>query len=100
MQQVIIFPTTERPQAPKMNPVYQEFRRLSLLLIERGFKRYGAKSIIERIRFETNLREGPRSSFKLNNNNTALYARMFMQEFPQHDGFFEVRRSRYDDILS
>lgn len=75
------------------NPdVWREFRGMALRLIEEGYKHYGAKSIIEAIRFHRNVSKhtggGP---FRINNNLTAYYARKFHKKYPQYNGFFETR---------
>lgn len=51
-----------------------------------------AKGIFERIRWHTDKpnHEG-KSTFKLNNNYTAIYARMFHACYPEHAGFFRTR---------
>lgn len=67
------------------NPqIWREFRDMAFRLIDNGYKHYGAKSIIEAIRFHRSVQttEGP---FKLNNNYTAYYARKFMNLYPQHE---------------
>lgn len=102
MQQAIIFHTQETPmKAVKGDPVYEAFKKEAFALIGRGWKHYAAKTIIEVIRHHSNVAHGPHMSdgYKINNNATAFYARKFMQDFPEHDGFFKTRRSQYDDIV-
>lgn len=101
MQATIIFPDTAPARKTKADPVYQAFKRRALQLIEEGRRRYGAKRIIEEIRYDTDLKNNPEHAdgFKINNNRTALYARRFMAEHPEHAGFFAVRRSKYDEII-
>jgi hypothetical protein len=78
----------ENPQA------YAEFRKLTLRLIRRGIKHYGAKAICEVIRFHTAIHS--QGTFRVNNSVISYYARKFMREFPQHKDFFETRRSKLD----
>jgi hypothetical protein len=79
------------------NPhVYQLFRRFTLQVINTGRERYGAKSIFEQIRWHTEI-ESKGEDFKINNNYTPFYARMFMYEYPQNDGFFRLRTMRNAD---
>ena len=75
------------------NPkIWHLFCEFTFELIKRGFKHYGAKSIMERIRWHTDTpdKDG-KSTFKINNNYTAFYARGFMIKYPNHDGFFRTR---------
>jgi len=76
------------------NPhVYKEFERRALLLINKGRRHFGAKAIFEAMRFDwaaTTTDE----EFKLNNNYTAYYARMFEDKHPDYVGFFEMRTQK------
>jgi len=76
------------------NPqIYQAFARFTFHVIARGFKRFSADAIMHRVRWETNV-EYRGYRYKINNNFVALYARLFMKDFPQYSGFFEIRQRR------
>ena len=78
----------------KLNPqVWRMFARQALQAIKCGFKHYSARTIIEYMRHNTNI-ETTDPEFKLNNNFVPYYARKFHREYPQYDGFFEIRRRR------
>lgn len=51
--------------------------------------RYSAKTIMERVRWEVEMQSG--QEFKINNDYTALYARLFVFNNPNFEGFFEFR---------
>jgi hypothetical protein len=72
--------------------VYKTFEQMALALINKGVKHYGSKAIIEAIRYHTSVSEG--KEFKINNNITPLFARVFENNNPQHKGFFEKRASK------
>ena len=72
--------------------VYKTFEQMALALINNGVKHYGSKAIIEAIRYHTSVTEG--KEFKINNNITPLFARVFENNHPQHKGFFEKRASK------
>ena len=73
------------------NPqVYELFKRYAFQLINRGFQHYSSKSLFERIRWHNSV-EVVNSSFKLNNNYTAYYSRLFAKDFPEHASFFQTR---------
>ncbi len=84
----------------KENPgIYLEFKELTLKLIGRGRTYYGANGIIEVIRYHritkaTGYAQDPEKStdFKVNNNYAPDYARKFMSEYPQFNGFFRTRQ--------
>lgn len=79
------------------NPeIYRAFKRYAFRAINRGYRHWGAKSVFEVIRWETGLTGN--DDFKVNNNYTALYARMFMDEYPQYAGFFRTRESKFDKV--
>lgn len=74
----------------KANPdVWEMFKRFAFSARESGRKCHSAKSIMERIRWEVETVH--RSDFKINNNFTALYARMLVQKYPEFGEFFEFR---------
>ena len=80
-------------QFHKENPkVWEYFVRFTSEVIGRGFNNYSAKGVFERIRWETDQADDEgRSTFKINNNFSALYARWFMDIYPEHLGFFRLR---------
>lgn len=72
------------------NPhVYAMFRRFTLQATDRKTN-YSARAIFHRMRWFTEI-ETNGDIFKINNNYSPYYARMFMKEFPQHAGFFRTR---------
>lgn len=75
--------------------VANKFIRLAIGLKRKGFKRYGAKAIVENLRFQHALEHGPDAcGFKINNNITSRLARFAMSRAPELKGFFEVRELR------
>jgi len=77
----------------KKNPkVYELFDRFTRELIHRGFHNYSVNAVFERIRWFTDQADTDgRTTFKLNNNYRAFYARAWMKKNPDHDGFFRTR---------
>lgn len=73
------------------NPeIWEAFKTLSFQLIKAGRKRFSADAILHTIRFNTALRGG--TDFKLNNNYSSMYSRLFTANFPEHKHFFEQRK--------
>jgi len=75
----------------KYPQIYEAFKKLTFEAIAKGFERYSSKSIFELIRWHTGV-GAKKEKFKLNNIYTPHYARLFVQEHPQHQNFFEFRR--------
>ena len=76
----------------RANPiVWQYFVRFTKMMIAKGFKNYSVNAVFERIRWEIDAGGDGVSAFKLNNNYRAFYARAFMKQYPEHDGFFRTR---------
>lgn len=76
----------------KENPeVWKAFLNTTLNTINRGFENYSAKGIFEIIRWHRG-GETKSDGFKVNNNYTADYARMFARLFPKHKDFFRTRK--------
>lgn len=76
------------------NPhVYVALERLAFKLRNKGVTRWGIKALWEVCRYELALNtNAPVSTFKLNNNYTACYARLLMERNPEDlADFFELR---------
>lgn len=56
-------------------------------------KYYSAKSVFHRVRWETQIVER-NSDYKIDDGWISHYARKFMEDFPEHAGFFETRLRR------
>ena len=65
--------------------------------VQSGFKHYGARDILHRIRWDTETSESGPTGLKINNIWSPYYARKFHRMFPQHAGFFRVRASKADE---
>lgn len=70
--------------------VYDYFVRLAHEARARGNKRLGAHLLIQLIRWETH-QTGSKEKLKVNNNHFPYYARLFMLNNPDFEGFFELR---------
>lgn len=80
------------------NPhIYELFKKYVLQVIERGFQHYSARTIIHRIRWHTSVDTTDPEGFKINNNHSPYYARMFLAQYPQHAGFFRNRKVSGED---
>lgn len=75
----------------EQNPhIYDLFEKFAMQAIISGKKHLGAKMIVERIRWYTDV-EAKNDQFKINNNMTPFYARLFEENRPQYKGFFRKR---------
>lgn len=77
--------------------VYAAFVQYTFELINAGRTHGAAKMVIERMRWESHVNAAYGSDFKINNNYAPLYARMFMHNYKQYDGFFRTRRMTSKD---
>ena len=74
------------------NPeIYKLFSMYALQLIAIGTMNLSAYLIYERMRWESLV--GGNDGYKLNNNYRPYYARLFMQDNPEYEGYFELRRT-------
>lgn len=77
----------------KENPqVYEGFVRYAKELKASGREHYGAKGIMEKLRYETAIQGG--DEFKINNSYSSCYGRLASFDHPELRGFFEFRQSR------
>lgn len=75
------------------NPeIWAMFEKLTLRLINSGVRHFGAKCIMENVRYNTALKTKG-EQYKINNNYTAYYAREFASKYPQYADFFEIRNN-------
>ena len=82
----------------KKNPqVYAWFQKYFFHLQRKGRKKIGAKMLIERIRFEVFMKTTG-EDFKINNNFTSRYVRLFIREYPQYKSYFELRAIHSDPV--
>lgn len=87
-----LFPETPFEEYDLKHPaIWKEFKDLTFRLITKGITHYGAKAICEVIRFHKII-DHQDYEFKVNNNFTAGYARKFMEQYPEYEGFFETRK--------
>lgn len=76
------------------NPhVFELFKAFCADLRNAGRKRYGAKAIVERIRWHLDV-ETKGDQFKINNNFPAFYSRLLMIEDPSFVDFFQTRSTQ------
>jgi hypothetical protein len=80
----------------KGNPeIFKTFKSFAGELLAAGRKQYSAKAIIERVRWDTDIKTAG-SSFKINNNFAPYYARKLMHDCPIFKDFFKIRPSEAD----
>lgn len=76
------------------NPhVYENFKTYARQVLSNGRIKFGAKAIIERLRWHYAF-ETRGDVFKLNNNYTAFYVRKLINERPEFNNIFATRRQR------
>ena len=73
--------------------IWKEFYALACEMAATGRKRYGAKSIMEVLRWNYE-KANPNKDFKINNNFAAYYARLCIAHDPKFETFFELRTIR------
>ena len=72
-------------------PVWDAFVSYTLDAIKKN-RVVGAKAVMERVRWEVEIDK--QTEFKVNNNYTAYFARLFSLFYPQHSAYFETRETR------
>lgn len=76
----------------KQNPqIFELFQKFARRAKQAGFKRFGAKAIMERVRWEVYIEDPSDEQFKINNNYTSRYVRLLEKTNPEFKGFFEKR---------
>lgn len=71
--------------------IYTEFARRALYMARAGRKHYSARTIVEAMRWDSDLRDSD-ALFKINDHYTPGMARLFMEKYGRtHPGFFQLR---------
>lgn len=79
------------------NPhVYDLFRSFTFQVIQVPKAHYSARAIFDRIRWFSDIETVSDDPFKISNNHSPFYARLFMRDFPQHKGFFITKEAEAD----
>jgi hypothetical protein len=73
--------------------IWHEFVKLAFGLIRKGRDHYGARCLVEVIRYHRDLECSDRD-FKINNNFISDYARKFAAKFPAYKTFFKFRKRK------
>lgn len=82
--------------------IYAAFRSYAKMVRRQGFKQFGAKAIMERVRWEMAFgtprpADGSPFDFKITNDMTSYYVRKLARDEPEFLGFFEMRRLQSDE---
>ncbi len=74
------------------NPaVWKLFVRFAFEAIRAKRVRFSARTIIHRIRWYTAIETASDDGFKINDHQSAYYARVFLEVYPAHETLFELR---------
>ncbi len=75
----------------KANPqVYQLVCKYAQEVLDRGLTKYGIGAIWERLRWHLTIEVRTATDFTLPNNHRAYYARHWLEQHPEHEGFFQT----------
>ena len=82
-------------QMHKSKPkIYKEFCRVTKELIARGHKQYSAYGVMHIVRFsvwDKGVTMKPEEDYKVSNNMTPFYSRLFSRDNPEHKDFFATK---------
>lgn len=78
----------------RTNPhVWAKFKEYAEQALASGRKYFSARTIIERIRWDTNIAEKGAETFKIGDHSSPYLARKLMAEDPRFKGFFRTKIS-------
>jgi hypothetical protein len=77
--------------------VVKAFENVAVKLINLGRKHYSARTIVEVLVHQSNVREID-GDFKIGNDNAPDLARAFVAMYPQHVNFWEYRRKDHHEF--
>ena len=73
---------------------YELVKKFTFMAIRRGHNRLSAWMIANRIRWETSIETFSVEEYKISNDYIALYARKFMNDHPEYNGFFKIKEMK------
>lgn len=80
----------------RLNPqVFVLLERFTKQAVDRGRTKLGIRMLWERVRWEVYINtDDPNSEYKINDHYHSRYVRLLVEEHPEWDGLFELRRLR------
>ncbi len=79
------------------NPqVWELFKKLAFEAKRKHYERFSARAIIHLIRWNTTTETDGRK-YKISNNFSPYYAKKFIREFPEFEGFFVIKGSNKEE---
>jgi len=83
------------------NPdVYRLFDKFTIQAIDSGKENYSCRAIFHRIRWHTEIETRSGDCFKIGNNHSPYYGRLWEAKNPGHDGFFRKRKLTSQDRIA
>ena len=73
--------------------IYRKFTQMAFDQKRLGRKHYSARAIVQRMRWDTNIRQAGDQTYKIDNVMTPGLARLAMRDEPELKGFFRCRNS-------
>lgn len=80
--------------------LYKEFVKRTFALINRGKTHYSADAILHIVRYHSEVDGRNMEEYKINNNYSSRYARLFIKDHPAHEDFFKTRKINKKDFQS
>tara|TARA_R110000823_G_scaffold28917_3_gene84178 strand:+ start:37 stop:366 length:330 start_codon:yes stop_codon:yes gene_type:complete len=75
-----------------LNPhVYEMFKGYIKEVKDAGKTKYSARTILHRMRWHANIETRRIDEFKIGDHHSPYYARMYMHQWPDDEGFFSVK---------
>lgn len=84
----------------KNEEFWKEYKKWAHYIRKIGFKYYGSKAIVERVRWHLDVKAKGETRFKICNDFTSLLARLLIYNDESFKGFFELREPNGEDIMS
>lgn len=72
--------------------IIEVYKKFAMQVKSAGYSRYGIAAITERVRWHYQFERDVHEDFKINNNYRSRMARLLMEQYPELDGFFEIRK--------
>ncbi len=79
------------------NPhIYEAFKKYTLDLIKSGHNHSSAWLVVNRMRWDSAIKTVSDLDYKIPNDFIGVYARRFHKHYPEHEGFFKVKKTKHN----
>jgi len=71
--------------------IYEAFKEVTFDLMRRGFQRFSQDGVMHIVRYTKSASAEDMERYRINNDYVSRYARLFINDYPEHESFFRIK---------